>query len=244
MQALRVRSLLAQKIVHTAAHLSWWFRAIAPIGCAMVFGIGCAHMASVSSWLPSSGHAVTGTYRSDKSVRTGEKSLTSRTVTASWYGPGYAGKRTASGERFDPNRLTAASRTLPLHSVVHVTNLRNGRSVNVEVNDRGPRAWRRGIDLSPAAAQRIGLSDRGVARVKVALLSKPLSESDLLNLLAGGVYSSHVATLVREHGINFKPTNRDLELLRRAGADHELERAIAAAHVDTSQRSAHRLGLE
>lgn len=244
MQPLRVRSLLAEKILHTAAHLSWWFRAIAPVGCAVIFGIGCAHTASVSSSLPGSGRAVTGTYRSDKSVRTGEKLLATRTVTASWYGPGYAGKRTASGERFDPNRLTAASRTLPLHSVVHVTNLRNGRSVNVEVNDRGPSARKRGLDLSPAAAHSIGLSDRGVARVKVTPLSKPLSESDLLNLLAGGVYSSHVATLVREHGINFKPTNRDLELLRRAGADHQLERALAAAHVDTSQITAHPLGLE
>ncbi|MBV8772040.1 MAG: septal ring lytic transglycosylase RlpA family protein, partial [Deltaproteobacteria bacterium] len=153
-------------------------------------------------------------------------------VTASWYGPGYDGRRTASGERFDPNRLTAASKTLPLGSVVRVTNLENGRSVNVEVNDRGPRLWNRSLDLSPAAAQKIGLSDRGVARLKITPVGKPLSESQVLKLLDGGVYSGRVATLVRERGINFEPTNRDLELLRRAGADNELERAIAAARVE------------
>jgi rare lipoprotein A (peptidoglycan hydrolase) len=116
-----------------------------------------------------------------------------------------------------------------------VTNLENGRSVNVEVNDRGPGARSRSLDLSPAAAQKIKLSDRGVARVKITPVRKSLSESDLLKLLAGGVYSGRIAALVRERGINFKPTNRDLELLRRAGADSELERAITAARVDASQ---------
>jgi hypothetical protein len=157
------------------------------------------------------------------------------TVTATWYGPGYDGHRTASGERFDPNRLTAASKTLPLGSVARVTNLENGRSVDVQVNDRGPRAPSRSLDLSPAAAQRIRLSDRGVARVKITPVRKPLNESDILKLLAGGVYSGRVATLVRERGINFKPTKRYLESLRRAGADKDLERAMAAARVDTSQ---------
>ncbi|MGN6717541.1 MAG: septal ring lytic transglycosylase RlpA family protein [Candidatus Binatia bacterium] len=57
-------------------------------------------------------------------------------VVASWYGPGYEGHRTATGEVFDPNKLTAASKTLPLGSVVRVTNVRNGRSVNVRINDQ------------------------------------------------------------------------------------------------------------
>jgi hypothetical protein len=94
-------------------------------------------------------------------------------VTSSWYGPGYEGKRTASGELFDSNRFTAASRTLPLGSIVKVTNLRNGRSVRVKVNDRGPRSRRRGLDLSPAAAQEIGLSRAGLAPVKVMLVTDP-----------------------------------------------------------------------
>jgi rare lipoprotein A (peptidoglycan hydrolase) len=94
-------------------------------------------------------------------------------VAASWYGPGYEGHRTSSGERFDPNALTAASNTLPLGSKIRVTNPRNGHSTEVRVNDRGPAAKGRSIDLSPAAAQKIGLMKRGVARVEVTPVSYP-----------------------------------------------------------------------
>jgi hypothetical protein len=94
-------------------------------------------------------------------------------VTASWYGPGLSGHRTSSGERFDPNRLTAASRTLPLGSVVRVTNVSNGRSVNVRINDRGPFVRGRSLDLSHRAAQKIGLTAKGVGRVKVTKVRHP-----------------------------------------------------------------------
>lgn len=86
---------------------------------------------------------------------------------ASWYGPGFIGQRTASGEVYRRNDLTAASRNLPLGSRVRVTNLESGRSVVVRINDRGPYVRGRGIDLSERAAQRIGLKQRGVARVSV-----------------------------------------------------------------------------
>lgn len=87
---------------------------------------------------------------------------------ASWYGKHHQGKRTASGEQFDPRMLTAAHPTLPLGSQVRVTNLRNGRSVDVTVNDRGPFGkHRRVIDVSQAAAEQIGLKGKGVAKVKV-----------------------------------------------------------------------------
>ena len=230
MQTLRMPSVLAQKTIHTATHISGLARAII-VGCIIVFAIGCAHTASMFSPLAGSNHASIGTHRSNKSIRKNERLGSTRIVTASWYGPGYIEKTTASGERFDPNRLTVASKTLPLGSVVRVTNLRNGRSIKVEVNDRGPRVRSRSLDLSPAAAQRIGLSDPGVARVKVTPVRKPLSENDLLKLLAGGVYSARIATLVRKRGINFNPTDRDLQSLHRAGADNELERAV----VDASQ---------
>jgi rare lipoprotein A len=78
----------------------------------------------------------------------------------------FRGRHTASGERFDPNSMTAASKTLPIGSVVQVTNLKNGRSVNVRINDRGPYVRGRSLDLSHAAARQIGLT-AGVARVKV-----------------------------------------------------------------------------
>ncbi|MBR0553096.1 septal ring lytic transglycosylase RlpA family protein [Sphingomonadaceae bacterium LXI357] len=89
---------------------------------------------------------------------------------ASYYGPGLAGGQTASGERFDPRKLTAAHRTLPLGSRVRVTNTRTGRSVVVRINDRGPFIAGRVIDLSTAAARRIGMLASGTARVRMQLL--------------------------------------------------------------------------
>jgi rare lipoprotein A len=89
-------------------------------------------------------------------------------VTASWYGAGMSGRRTSSGEAFNPNDLTAASRSLPMGSYVRVTNVSNGRSVVVRINDRGPYIRGRSIDLSQAAAERIGLTGPGVGRVELA----------------------------------------------------------------------------
>jgi len=86
---------------------------------------------------------------------------------ASWYGPGFAGRRTASGEIFDPGQLTAAHRTLPFGTVLRVTNLANGRSVQVRINDRGPFKPDRVLDLSRAAAEEIGMIRSGLARVRV-----------------------------------------------------------------------------
>jgi len=85
-----------------------------------------------------------------------------------------AGRPTASGEAYDPNDLTAASRTLPLGSTVLVTNPSNGRSVKVRINDRGPYVRGRSIDLSKRAAEEIGLTEKGVGRVKITRVdSKP-----------------------------------------------------------------------
>ena len=89
--------------------------------------------------------------------------------TASWYGPQFQGRPTSSGEAFDMNRLSAAHRTLPIPSWVRVTNLTNGRSVLLRVNDRGPFAdpERRIIDVSYAAAIRLGMVEAGTAEVRV-----------------------------------------------------------------------------
>ena len=84
---------------------------------------------------------------------------------ASWYGPGFHGKRTASGERFDMNDLTAAHRTLPFGTRVRVRNAQNGREVVVRINDRGPRIPDRIIDLSKAAAVALDLLQAGEAPV-------------------------------------------------------------------------------
>ena len=89
---------------------------------------------------------------------------------ASWYGPGFAGRKTANGERFNPSEYTAAHRTLPFGSKVRVTH--NGRSVVVRINDRGPFHGGRVIDLSQAAAEELGLRRAGSGRVELALLER------------------------------------------------------------------------
>ena len=95
------------------------------------------------------------------------KTAFSQTGKASWYGPGFHGKKTANGERFDMNTLTAAHRTLPISSRVRVTNLANGKSVVVRINDRGPYHGNRVMDLSKAAAQELGFIRTGTAQVKI-----------------------------------------------------------------------------
>lgn len=90
---------------------------------------------------------------------------------ASWYGPGFHGKNTANGEKYNQNDLTAAHRTLPMPSIVEVTNLENGRSVRVRVNDRGPYARGRIIDLSKRGADLLGVSGPGTAKVRVRLVA-------------------------------------------------------------------------
>ena len=99
----------------------------------------------------------------------------STTTVASWYGPGLNGRRTSSGEVFNQRQFTAASRTLPLGTKVQVTNLKTGRSAIVRVNDRGPFVRGRGIDLSQAAAQQVGLTREGVGRVRVTRLDTTAS---------------------------------------------------------------------
>jgi rare lipoprotein A len=89
---------------------------------------------------------------------------------ASWYGEQFHGKYTANGEIFDLNQMTAAHRTLPMPTVVRVTNLENGRSIAVRVNDRGPYARGRIIDMSRRAAQLLGFEGQGTAKVRVQIM--------------------------------------------------------------------------
>lgn len=86
---------------------------------------------------------------------------------ASWYGPGFHGRKTANGETYDMHQLTAAHRTLPLGSVVQVRSLTTGRTVTVRVNDRGPFAKNRILDLSHAGAQALGMVGNGTDRVEI-----------------------------------------------------------------------------
>ena len=101
---------------------------------------------------------------------------------ASWYGPGFHGRSTANGERFDRRALTAAHPTLQMPTLVRVTNLDNGRSLVLRVNDRGPFAHSRLIDVSERAAELLGFREAGTATVRVQVLS---AESQELATLAG-----------------------------------------------------------
>ncbi|MDE5832121.1 MAG: septal ring lytic transglycosylase RlpA family protein [Desulfovibrio sp.] len=106
---------------------------------------------------------------------------------ASWYGPGFHGKKTASGEKFNQYAMTAAHKILPLGSKARVTHLGNGRSVIVRVNDRGPFAPDRVIDLSKGAATRLGMIGSGTARVRVQSLGD-LPQADESGDIKGKYY--------------------------------------------------------
>jgi rare lipoprotein A len=104
----------------------------------------------------------------------------SSAVRASFQGEEEAGRITASGEPYDPNELTAASKTLPLGSMVLVTNPANGKSVKVRIIDRGPHVRGRSLDLSERAAEELGITDKGVARLTIKRLDTkpPQKESE------------------------------------------------------------------
>ena len=103
---------------------------------------------------------------------------------ASWYGPGFHGGKTANGETFNANELTGAHRTLPLPSIVRVTMLSNGKQVFIRINDRGPFAHSRILDMSRAAADKIGLLRAGVAKVRIEYM--PKESQRFADLLAQG----------------------------------------------------------
>ncbi|HEV2678074.1 MAG TPA: septal ring lytic transglycosylase RlpA family protein [Aliidongia sp.] len=120
-------------------------------------------------------------------AETSAKSPTSRPVIgkASYYAHHFVGKKTASGERMNPDRLTAASKTLPLGTKVQVTNLENGRIVHVTINDRGPYVRGRVIDLTPRAADELAMRAHGVARVEIRPETSPVQEADAATPASG-----------------------------------------------------------
>jgi rare lipoprotein A len=99
------------------------------------------------------------------SIVTSEAVAAGQCGTASWYGPGFNGKKAASGERFNQNAMTAAHKTLPFGTRLKVTNQKTGKSVTVKINDRGPYHGGRVIDLSKAAASQLGIVNAGTGKV-------------------------------------------------------------------------------
>lgn len=94
---------------------------------------------------------------------------------ASWYGPGFAGRPTASGEKFNPDDMTCAHPKLRFGTRLTVTNLENGKRVVVRVNDRGPFAKNRILDVSKEAAKRLDFIDKGVAKIRLEVIPGPLA---------------------------------------------------------------------
>lgn len=130
--------------------------------------IGFRRVVLVSALALSAGLSDAAVASSERTA-TATKPITGQQVgQASWYGPGFHGKKTASGQTFDQHRLTAAHPRLPLGTRARVTNLRNGKAVEVTINDRGPHGGGRIIDLSRAAARRLAMG--GTARVKIEAL--------------------------------------------------------------------------
>ncbi len=152
-------------------------RAIAPIALLGLLLAGCASSPPTGSHYDAyAGHGV-GTYRVGSPYKI--KGIWyypsvdydfDKTGTASWYGGQFEGRLTANGEIFDLNQLTAAHTTLPMPSIVQVTNLENGRSLQLRVNDRGPFADGRLIDVSRRAAQLLGFEKKGTTLVEVKVL--------------------------------------------------------------------------
>jgi rare lipoprotein A len=141
---------------------------------------------------------------------------------ASWYGNPYHGRRAASGEIYDMEKLTAAHRTLPFHTWVEVTNLTNGKKVRVRITDRGPFVEGRIIDLSRAAAREIDLIGPGIAKVRLEVISPP--ENTPVNPpSAAGLYAVQVGAYLNRAGAErmqktLQDRYQDCHLVRRDGA--------------------------
>ena len=134
------------------------FRALLAFGSGLLLAQGCTLMGGPTE-TPQPPAAIKRPSATElKLPQTGE---------ASWYGAAHQGKTTASGEKFDPARFTAAHRTLPFGTKVKVTNLENGKTAEVVINDRGPYSGKRIVDLSHAAAAALGMQESGTTGVRL-----------------------------------------------------------------------------
>ncbi|MCC6597430.1 MAG: septal ring lytic transglycosylase RlpA family protein [Alphaproteobacteria bacterium] len=147
--------------------------------CALLFLSGCTEL-ELASHVAKKGQGTSqGTFKVGSPYRVGgqwynptETYDYTQTGIASWYGPGFHGKKTANGETFNMNELTAAHKTLQMPSLVRVTNLENGRSIIVRINDRGPFSRGRVIDMSKKSAELLGFKNKGTAKVRLQVLTE------------------------------------------------------------------------
>lgn len=185
---------------------------------------GCAEIEMASHLFktnqPSQGTFKVGNPYQIKGVwyRPRESYTYSETGIASWYGPQFHKKRTANGEIFDMNEMTAAHRTLQLPSIVRVTNLENGRSLIVRVNDRGPFAHGRIIDLSKKSAELLGFKNQGTAKVKVEVL--PTESRQIAELAKRGESTKGTEVAFNNKGLAGKPGRSEISEVELAKVDY------------------------
>ncbi len=148
---------------------------------------------------------------------------------ASWYGGKFQGRRTANGEIFDTNKLTAAHKTLPFNTLIKVQNPQNGKSVVVRINDRGPFVEGRIIDLSRAAADAIGITGLGVAQVRISLYRREAEDSEAAASIHKEeelpVYVIQVAAYSQSSNLN-----RTIGVLRESGFEPKIEITLTNIH--------------
>ncbi|MCP8889546.1 septal ring lytic transglycosylase RlpA family protein [Sphingomonas faeni] len=130
---------------------------------------------------------------------------------ASWYGEELSGNRTASGEAFDPDAMTAAHRTLPLGSFVEVTSVATGRSILVRINDRGPGRRDRMIDLSRAAAHLLGTDRQQIAKVRIRSIVPSARDASLLR--AGKAVGVRTPTYTQAYSVDTAPAREPVAAL-------------------------------
>ena len=144
---------------------------------------------------------------------------------ASWYGPGFHGKTTANGEIFDQNKISAAHRTLPMPSIVKVTNLENGLILDrVRINDRGPFARNRIIDLSKKAAEELGFIKNGIAKVRVEILedeSRKHALSDSKN-----IFVAESAEITEVSKKNLLPEDNQVQQVKKVDEEANSKNSI------------------
>jgi rare lipoprotein A len=155
------------------------------------------------------------------------------TAVASWYGPGFHGRRTASGERYDQHELTAAHRTWPLGTPVRVTDLQSGRSVVVRINDRGPYVAGREIDLSYGAARALGVVDTGTAQVRLEPLEGRIPRAVGFAVQVGSFLDVPHAQALRRRVATLAPL--DADPMRR------VPRGVYVAQGEHEQRVVYRV---
>jgi rare lipoprotein A len=166
-----------------------------------------------------------------------------QTGVASWYGPNFQGKTTSNKEIYNMNDLTAAHKSLPFGTYVMVTNLNNGKSVTVRINDRGPFVKGRIIDLSYAAAKAIDMIDTGTAPVKLEILTdiSPKRSSQKFSVQVGSFIQEKNATALKNelqknfrnvYIARFKTTNQVYYRVRIKAKDQDKARAVARRLIE------------